>query len=80
MQTIHPTEHYTDRGDFAVMTRTTVVTDAQAASIVGPRCRKPEDHVSSTDPFGIDNCRITRTMLGWTFSLAPLRIGAGLNY
>ena len=80
MQTIHPTEHYTDKGDFAVVTRTTVVNYAQLASIAGHLCRNAEDLVSSTDPLNIDNCRIAGTMVGWAFSLAPLRIGARFDY
>jgi hypothetical protein len=80
MQTIHPGEHYTDKGDFAVMTRTTVLKYAQLASIAGHLRRNAEDLVSSTDPLNIDICRIAGTMVGWAFSLVPLRFGAGFDY
>jgi hypothetical protein len=80
MQTIHPSEHYTDKGDFAVTTRTTVVKYARLASIAGHLRRNAEDLVSSTDPVNVDNCRIAGTMVGWACSLVPLRLGTGFDY
>jgi hypothetical protein len=71
VQLIHHSEQYTDKGDFAVMTRMTVL---KLNSIAGHLCRNAEDLVSSTEPPTIDNSRIAATMLGWAYSLAPLRI------
>ena len=80
MQTIHPTEHYTDKGEFAVMTRTTAVRYAGLSGIAGCLCPNADNRASSTDTLSVDNCPIAETMVGWAFSLAPLRIGAGLDY
>jgi hypothetical protein len=81
MQTIqHSSEHYTDKGNFAVMTRTKVIKYAQLASIAGHLCRNAEDLVSSTNPPDLDNCRIAGTMLGWAYNLAPIRIGTDFDY
>jgi hypothetical protein len=80
IQLIQNSEHYTDKGDFAVMTRTTVLKYAQLDSIAGHLCRNAEDLVSSTDPPTIDNSRIAATMLGWAYSLAPMRIEMRFDY
>jgi len=80
MQTIQSSEHYTDKGHYAVMTRTTVLKDAQLARIADNLRRNAEDLVFSTNPSTIDSCRIAGTMLGWAFSLDPVRIGTGFDF
>jgi hypothetical protein len=80
MQTIQWSEHYTDKGHYAVMTRTTVLKDAQLARIADNLRRNAEDLVSSTNPSTIDNRRIAGTMLGWAFSLDPVRIGTEFDF
>lgn len=77
IQLIHNSEHYTDKGDFAVMTRTTVL---KLDRIAGHLCRNAEDLVSSTNPPTIDNSRIAATMLGWAYSLTPMRIEMSFDY
>jgi hypothetical protein len=73
MQSIHySSEHYTDRGHYAVMTRTTILKDAQLTSV--------EDLVSSSNPPAIHDCRLAGGMLGVTFSLVPVRIGSKLDH
>ena len=77
MQSIqYSTEHYTDRGHFAVMTRTTVLKDAQLARIADHLRRNAEDLVSASNPPSLHDCRIAGAMLGFAFTLAPLRIEA----
>ncbi len=80
MQTTQSNEQYTDKGNYAVMTRTTVLKHAQLARIADHLCRNAEDLVSSMSPPSIDNCRIAGTMLGWAYNLAPLRIGTKFDY
>ncbi len=80
MQTTQSNEVYTDKGHYAVMTRTTVLKYAQLARIADQLCRNAEDLVFSTDPISIDNSRIAGTMLGWAYNLAPLRIGTKFDY
>jgi len=78
--TLQRSEHYTDRGLYAVMTRTTVLKEARLAGIVDHVRRNAEELVSSTNPPIIDNCRIGGEMLGWALALAPERIGARFDY
>ncbi len=80
MQTIQRIERYTDKGHYAVMTRTTVLKDAQLARIADHLRRNAEDVVFSTNPPTIDNCRIAGAMVGWAFNLVPLRIGTKFDY
>jgi hypothetical protein len=80
MQTLHRNEHYTDRGHYAVMTRTAVIKDAQLARIADHLRRNAEDLTGSSNPPTIDNCRIAGAMLGWAFSLAPIRIVVKFDY
>ena len=80
MQTIQSSELYTDKGQYAVMTRTKVLEYAQLARIAGHLCRNAEDLVFSTNPPSIDNSRIAGTMLGWAYNVAPLRIGTRFDY
>ena len=80
MQDIHPSEHYTDKQDFAVMTRTKIVDYAQLVRIADHLCRNAEDLAATPDPPCVDNCRIAGMMLGWAYRLAPLRIGTKFDY
>ncbi|MGO9337291.1 MAG: hypothetical protein ACLPY1_07280 [Terracidiphilus sp.] len=80
MRTIQPAEHYTDRGDFAVMTLTSVRKYAQLARIADHLCRNAEQLLFSTDQPTIDNCRIAGMMLGLAYNLVPPRIAAGFDY
>jgi hypothetical protein len=74
MQSIHQTEQYTDRGHFAVMTRTAVLTQARLARIADHLRRNAEDLADSSNCPTIDDCRIAGAMLGWAFTIAPIRI------
>jgi hypothetical protein len=79
MQSLKRSEHYTDRGHYAVMTRTTIVQNAQLTSIADHLRRKAEDLAFSTNPTAIDNCRIAGVMFGWTFNLPPVRLSAKVD-
>jgi hypothetical protein len=78
--TIQRSEHYTDKGLYAVMTRMTVLQEAKLARIADHLCRNAKELVASTNPPHIDNCRIAGMMLGWAHNLAPLRIGTRFDY
>jgi len=80
MKIIERSELYTDKGQYAVFTRTEVLDYAKLASIAGHLRRNAEDLVFSTNPPTIDNCRIAGEMLGWALNLAPERIGAKFDY
>ena len=80
MQTLQRSEHYTDRGHYAVMTRTKVINYAQLARIADHLCRNADDLVSSTNPPTVENCRIAGTMLGWAHHLTPVRVEARFDY
>lgn len=73
-------EHYTDKQDFATMTRIKVVKYAQLVRIADHLCRNAEDLAASSDPPCVDNCRIAGKMLGWAYNLAPLRIETRFDY
>lgn len=75
MRTTQSNEQYTDKGDYAVMTRTRVLKYAQLARIAEHLCSNAENLVSSMNPPSTDNRRIAGTMLGWAYNLAPLRVG-----
>jgi hypothetical protein len=77
IQLLHNGEHYTDKGNFAAMTRLTVL---KLDSIAGHLCRNAEELASSANPSVIDESRIAGAMLGWAYSLAPLRIGTRFDY
>ena len=79
MPSLKRSEHYTDRGHYAVMTRTTVVNNAQLARITDHFRRNREDLKFSKNPPAVDNCRIAGVMLGWTFNLPPVRLGAKID-
>lgn len=74
MQSTQSNEYYTDKGNYAVMTRTTVVNHGQLAEIAVRFCRRREVLARSSDTSAIDNCEIAETMLGWTYDLPPVRI------
>ena len=80
MQSIHASEHYTDRGHYAVMTRTAVLKDAQLARIADHLRRNAEDLASSSNPPTIHDCRIAGAMLGFAFSIAPMSIEAKADF
>ena len=80
MKTLQRNEHYTDKGHYAVMTRTAVIKYAQLVRIADHLCRNAEDLAASTNPPCADNCRIAGAMVGWAYNLAPLRIEAGFDY
>jgi protein involved in ribonucleotide reduction len=77
MQTPERNELYTDKGNYAVMTRTSVITYAQ---IAGQLCRNIEHLAASGNPDCGDRYCIAGTMLGWTYNPAPLCIDAALDY
>ncbi len=77
VQLIQNSEQYTDRGAFAVMTRSTAL---RLDRIAGHLCRNAEDLASSAGSTGFDERRIAATMLGWAYSLAPLRINPTFDY
>ena len=78
--TQYSSERYTDRGSYAVMTRTTVLKDTQLARISDHLRRNAEDLVSSSNPPSTHDCRIAGAMLGFALELVPLRIGAKFDY
>ena len=80
MQTLQRSEHYTDKGCYAVMTRTAVVNYAQLTRIADQLRRNAEDLASSTNPPKLENCRIAGAMVGWAFTLVPLSIQAKFDY
>ena len=73
-------ENYTDKRGFAVMTRTKVVKYAQLVRIADHLCRNADDIIASSDSPSVDDCRIAGMMLGWAYSLVPLRIRTGFDY
>ena len=80
MRTFHCTEHYADKGCYAVMTRTAVVKYTQLTRIADQLRRNAEDLASSTNPPTLENCRIAGAMVGWAFKLVSLRMPTGFDY
>ena len=80
MQTLPRIEHYTDKGCYAVMTRTAVVNYAQLTRVADQLRRDSDDLASSTNPPTLENCRIAGAMVGWAFNLVPRRIQTGFDY
>jgi hypothetical protein len=80
MQTLKYSEHYSDKGQYAVVTRTKVLNHAQLTRIADHLCRNAEDLAFSTNPPTLGNCRIAGAMLGWALTLAPMRIGKKFDY
>jgi hypothetical protein len=68
-------ERYTDLEGFVIMTRTKVFTDMPCH--LGT---SSEDIVSSTNSIDLDDRRIAETPWGWSYSFAPVRIGAISDY
>ena len=80
MHTLQRSEHYTDKGSYAVMTRMAVVTHAQLRRIADQLRSNAEDLAFSTNPPTLENCRIAGAMVGWAFNLVPLCIEAKFDY
>jgi hypothetical protein len=80
MQTLERNELYTDKGNYAVMTRISVTTYAQLTRIADHLCRNTKGLAASSDPDCGDNYCIAGTMLGWEYNLAPLCIQAAFDY
>jgi len=80
MQTLPRSEHYTDKGCYAVMTRTAVVNYAQLTRVADQLRRDADDLASSTNPPTLENCRIAGAMVGWAFNLVPRRIQTSFDY
>ena len=76
MKLTHSKEYYTDKGDYAVVTRATVVDHAQLAEIAVRFCRRYEVVVRSSNQPAPGNCEVAETMLGWAYDLPPVRIEA----
>ncbi len=80
MQTLQRNELCADKGCYAVLTRTAVVHDEQLRRIAGHLRSDAENLAFSTIPPAPENCRIARAIVGWAFSLAPMRIDTRFNY
>jgi hypothetical protein len=80
MDNLQRTEHYTDKGHYAVMTRTSVIKHAQLVRIADHLRRNADDLASSTEVPTFENCRIAGAMVTWSFNLAPLSIGTKSDY
>jgi hypothetical protein len=80
MQTLERNEHYTDKGNYAVMTRTSVIKYAQLARIADHICRNTEDLAAASDRDCGDSYSIDGTMLGGTYELVPLRVQASFDF
>ena len=80
MQTLKCNERYTDKGQYAGVTRTKILSYAQLNRIADRLCRNAEDLAFSTNPPIPENCRIAGVMLGWALNLAPIRIGTKFDY
>jgi hypothetical protein len=80
MQSLEHSEHYTDKGQYVVVTRTKVLSHSQLTSIANHLCGNAEDLAFSTNPPMLDNCRIAGAMLGWALKLTPIRIGTRFDY
>ena len=80
MRTTRDNELYTDKGRYAVMTRTTILKYARLTRIADHLCRNAEEILFSTNSPSVDNCRIAGTMLGWAYKLTNLCVGTGIDY
>jgi hypothetical protein len=76
MQALERNELYTDKGIYAVMTRTSGIKYAQLIKVADHVCCKGEDLAIASDPGFGHNYSIDGTMLGGAYELAPLRIHA----
>ena len=81
MKTLQRGELYSDKGSYAVMTRTAVVcNDAQLRSVADQLRRNAEELAFSTNPPTPGNCLIAGAMVGWAFSLAPFCIDSRIDF
>ena len=80
MQSLQCSEHYTDKGQYAVMTRTRILNHAQLTRIADHLCRNAEELLFSTDQPTIDDCRTAGMILGLAYNLVPMRIGTTFDY
>jgi hypothetical protein len=80
MKTLQYREQYTDKGQYAVVTRTKILNYAQLTRVADHLCRNAEDLAYSTNPPNPENFRIAGAMVGWAFSLRPVRIGTEFDY
>ncbi len=80
MQILHCSEQYTDKGPYAVVTPTRILSDSRLTRIADHLCRNAEDLAFSTNPPSIDNCRVAGAMLVWALHLTPMRIGTNFDY
>jgi hypothetical protein len=77
---LHSSEHYSDKGSHAVVTRTRVLSYEQLFRIADPLASNAEDLVPSSNPPTLENCRIAGAMLGWACELVPMRIAVKFDY
>jgi hypothetical protein len=75
MQAIECSERYTNKGHYAVMTRTRILNLKKLTGIAEHFCRNAEVSASTSNPPIPADCRIAGAILGWTLNLAPIRIG-----
>lgn len=80
MQTLQHGERYTDKGSYAVMTRTAIAHYAHLRSVADQLHRNAEDLAFSTNPPTAENCRIAGAMVGWAFNLAPFSIDSRFDF
>ena len=73
-------EHYTDKGEYAVVTRTRVLSYEKLFRIADCLRSNAEELVSSSNPPTIENCRIAGAMLGLACTLVPVRIAVKFEY
>lgn len=80
MQCLEHSEHYSDKGQYGVVTRTKVLSHSQLTRIASHLCGNAEDLALSTNPPALGNCRTAGAMLGWALSLEPISIGMRFDY
>jgi hypothetical protein len=77
---LHSSEHYSDKGPHAVLTRTRVLSLEQFFRIADPLRGNAEDLGSSSNPPTVENCRIAGALVGWACELGPMRISVKFDY
>ena len=80
MQSLPRSEHYTDKGCYAVLTRAALVNYAQLTRVADQLRRDADDRASPTNPPTLENCRIAGAMASWVFNLVPLRVQTSFDY
>ena len=73
-------ECYTDKGEYAVLTRTTLLSDLQLFRIADRLRSNAEELATSSNPPIIENCRIAGEMLGLACTLVPVRVAVKFEY